>query len=103
MPLQRKRGFYEAVIKRVLDIVCALLAIVIFGWLYLILALLVRIKMGKPVLFRQPRPGGRYHIDIESGTDEVRLGEKAPEDILAGWVREAEAFLPVRDRYGLYD
>ena len=52
--------------------------------------------------FRQPQPGGRYHIDIESGTDEVRLGRKSPEDILAGWAGEAEAFLPVRDQYGLY-
>ncbi|MBO4885429.1 MAG: DUF1343 domain-containing protein [Clostridia bacterium] len=53
--------------------------------------------------FKEPQPGGRYHIDMESGTDEVRLGRKSPEDILAGWEREAEAFLPIRERYGLYE
>lgn len=44
-------------IKRVLDIVCSLLAIVVFSWLYLLIAIIVRIKMGSPVLFKQPRPG----------------------------------------------
>ena len=53
----RKRGFYEKYIKRLLDIICALLAIIVFGWLYIIIAILVRVKLGKPVLFKQPRPG----------------------------------------------
>ena len=53
----RKRGFYEKYIKRLLDIICSLLAIIVFGWLYIIIAVLVRIKLGKPVLFKQPRPG----------------------------------------------
>ena len=53
----RKRGFYETFIKRLLDIICALLALVLFSWLYLLLALLVRIKIGSPVFFRQPRSG----------------------------------------------
>ena len=53
--------------------------------------------------FKQPLPGGRYHIDIESGTDEVRLGQKTPAEILAGWEKEAEAFRPIRDQYGLYE
>lgn len=57
MKLERKRGFYEKYIKRLLDIVCALLAIICFSWLYLIIAILVRIKMGSPILFKQPRPG----------------------------------------------
>lgn len=57
MKLERKRGFYEKYIKRVLDIICSLLAIVIFCWLYAIIAIIVRIKMGSPVLFKQPRPG----------------------------------------------
>ncbi len=55
--LKRKQAFYEKYVKRILDIVCALLAIVIFSWLYIIIAIVVRIKMGSPVLFRQPRPG----------------------------------------------
>lgn len=57
MRLIRKRGFYEKYIKRVLDIICSLLAIVIFSWLYVIIAVLVRIKLGSPVIFKQPRPG----------------------------------------------
>lgn len=57
MKLQRKKGFYEKYIKRILDIICSLLAIVVFGWLYIIIAVIVRIKMGAPVLFKQPRPG----------------------------------------------
>lgn len=57
MQLERKRGFYEKYIKRILDVFCSLLAIIVFSWLYLIIALIVRIKMGSPVLFKQPRPG----------------------------------------------
>ena len=57
MKLERKRGFYEKYVKRILDIICSLLAIIIFSWLYLIIAIVVRIKMGSPVLFKQPRPG----------------------------------------------
>ena len=57
MRFERKRGFYEKYIKRLLDIICSLLAIIVFSWLYIIIAVVVRIKMGSPVIFRQPRPG----------------------------------------------
>jgi lipopolysaccharide/colanic/teichoic acid biosynthesis glycosyltransferase len=57
MRLERKIGFYEKYIKRLLDIVCSLLFIIVFSWLYLIIAIVVRVKMGSPVLFKQPRPG----------------------------------------------
>lgn len=66
MKIDRKRGFYEKYIKRLLDVVCSLLAIIVFCWLYAIIAIIVRFKMGKPVLFTQPRPGliidGHEHI-----------------------------------------
>lgn len=52
-----KQGFYEKYLKRFFDIICASLAIICFGWLYIIVAVLVRIKLGSPVLFTQPRPG----------------------------------------------
>lgn len=55
--MNRKLGFYEKYIKRLLDIICSLLAIVVFCWLYVIIAVIVRIKMGSPVLFKQARPG----------------------------------------------
>ena len=48
---------YANHVKRVLDIICALAAIIVFSWLYLIIALLVRIRLGSPVLFTQSRPG----------------------------------------------
>lgn len=57
MKLERKIGLYEKYGKRLLDIICSLLAIVVFSWLYIIIAVIVRIKMGSPVLFKQPRPG----------------------------------------------
>lgn len=50
-------GLYERFFKRALDIFCSLLAIVAFWWLYVIVALLVRVKLGSPVLFTQDRPG----------------------------------------------
>ncbi len=64
----RKRGFYEKVIKRLLDLLLALLTVVLLSWLYLILAVLVRVKMGSPVIFRQPRPG---LIDPKTGREKI--------------------------------
>ncbi len=55
--VQRRRTLYERFVKRLIDILCALLAIVCFCWLYAIIALLVKIKLGSPVLFKQMRPG----------------------------------------------
>ena len=57
MQFERKLGFYEKYIKHLLDIICSLLFIIVFCWLYAIIAVIVRIKMGSPVLFKQPRPG----------------------------------------------
>lgn len=65
---QRNRGFYEKYIKRLLDIICALLAIIVFCWLYAIIAILVRTKLGSPVLFKQPRPG---LIDPKTGQERI--------------------------------
>lgn len=48
---------YQKYIKRFLDIVCASLVLIVFSWLYIILAILVRIKLGSPVIFKQKRPG----------------------------------------------
>ena len=53
----RPYGPYERYIKRPLDIVCALGALFVFFWLYIIVAILVRMKLGSPVLFKQERPG----------------------------------------------
>ena len=48
---------YRFVIKRVLDFICAFFALVLFFWLFAIVALLVRIKLGAPVFFKQIRVG----------------------------------------------
>lgn len=50
-------GLYERFFKRPLDFICGVLAVTVFGWLYIIVAILVRIKLGSPVLFKQERPG----------------------------------------------
>lgn len=66
--LERTGGIYESYIKRLVDIICALLAIVLFGWLYIIVAVLVRLKLGSPVLFKQPRPG---EFDLKTGRERI--------------------------------
>ena len=50
-------GPYEKYIKRPLDLICSVTAIIVFSWLYLIIAILVRVKLGSPVIFMQDRPG----------------------------------------------
>lgn len=53
----RKMGFYEKYIKRAMDVACATGAIVCFSPLYIGVAVLVKLKLGSPVLFSQDRPG----------------------------------------------
>lgn len=48
---------YRKYFKRIIDILCALAAITVFSWLYIIVAILVRVKLGSPVIFKQARPG----------------------------------------------
>lgn len=60
--MRRKEGFYEKHIKRIMDICGAIGAMAVFWWVYLIVAILVRIKLGSPVLFIQQRPGKNEKI-----------------------------------------
>ena len=62
MEKHKPYGPYEKFIKRPLDVICALLALIVFCWLYAIVAILVRIKLGSPVLFKQKRPGKNEKI-----------------------------------------
>lgn len=62
----RKHSFYSKYIKRILDICCALAAMIVFCWLYAIVAILVRVKLGRPVIFKQVRPG---KIDPKTGKE----------------------------------
>lgn len=55
--MSHKQGFYEKYIKRPQDFCCALLATIVLSPVMGITALLVRKKLGSPVLFKQERPG----------------------------------------------
>ncbi|MFQ6793598.1 MAG: sugar transferase [Thomasclavelia sp.] len=48
---------YRKYIKRILDFILSLIALIILSPVLLIVALLVRIKLGSPVIFKQERPG----------------------------------------------
>ncbi len=48
---------YAKYIKRLIDIVICVIALLLFWWVYAILALIVRSHLGSPVLFTQDRPG----------------------------------------------
>jgi lipopolysaccharide/colanic/teichoic acid biosynthesis glycosyltransferase len=52
-----EKAAYRAFGKRLLDLTLGLLALIVCAPLFALLALLVRIKLGRPVLFRQERPG----------------------------------------------
>ena len=62
MEKHKPYGVYERFFKRPLDILCALLALTVFCWLYVIVAILVRVKLGSPVIFKQNRPGKNEKI-----------------------------------------
>ena len=55
--MQHKVGFYEKYIKRFLDILLSGMALIILSPLLLVIAILVRVKLGSPVIFCQERPG----------------------------------------------
>ncbi|MCR4849621.1 MAG: sugar transferase [Lachnospiraceae bacterium] len=48
---------YKRVIKRLLDILISALVLILFCWLFAILWILVRVKLGGPAIFTQDRPG----------------------------------------------
>lgn len=51
------KGPYEAFFKRAIDIAASLVVILLFWWLYVILAIIVKVNLGSPVIFTQDRPG----------------------------------------------
>ena len=83
--MQRKQGIYEKYVKRILDILFSMLFLILFWWLILVIALLVKIKLGSPVIFKQPRPGKNEKIfnmyKFRTMTDERDAnGELLPDD-----------------------
>lgn len=78
-------GFYEKFVKRGLDILLSGLAIIVLSPLLTLTALLVKIKLGSPVVFCQPRPGKNEAIfklhKFRSMTDERdENGELLPDE-----------------------
>ena len=55
--MEHKKGFYEKYIKRPQDFLCAFLACIFLSPVMLVIAILVKVKIGSPVLFAQERPG----------------------------------------------
>lgn len=66
--MEYKPGFYEKYIKRLLDIVLSLCAIIIFSPVMLVTAILVGVKLGSPIIFCQERPG---KIDKKTGQEKI--------------------------------
>lgn len=77
---------YRRYIKRLLDFILSLLAIIILSPIYLIVAILVRTKLGSPIIFTQERPGKDEKIfkmykfrSMTNETDEE--GNLLPDDV----------------------
>lgn len=97
----RKMGFYEKYVKRGLDIACAGAAITVLSPVYLAVGVLVKKKLGSPVLFTQDRPGmidkdGRETVfkmyKFRTMTDERdENGELLPDEVrltkFGAWLR----------------
>lgn len=77
---------YKLFVKRVLDFVLSLIAIIVLSPVYLIVAILVRTKLGSPIIFKQERPGKDEKIfkmyKFKSMTDERdENGKILPDDV----------------------
>ncbi|ULM99771.1 sugar transferase [Peribacillus frigoritolerans] len=77
---------YGRFLKRAMDFILSLIAIVILSPILLVVALLVRVKLGSPVLFKQKRPGLNENIfmmyKFRTMTDERdEHGELLPDNV----------------------
>jgi len=52
-----KKGIYCRFIKRPMDFILSLIALIVLSPVLLVVAILVRVKLGRPVIFKQKRPG----------------------------------------------
>ena len=66
---QSKQGIYARYIKRILDVILSGCALVVLSPVLLIVAVLVRTKLGSPVIFCQERPGKDETSKISVGQD----------------------------------
>ena len=80
------RRIYDRIFKRTFDFLISLIALLILSPLLLVLSLLVRLKLGSPVIFRQERPGKNGKVftlcKFRTMTDERDSnGELLPDEI----------------------
>ncbi|MER2030424.1 MAG: sugar transferase [Solibacillus sp.] len=81
-----KAGIYRRFVKRPMDFILAFIAIIILGPILIIVAILVRSKLGSPILFKQQRPGLNEKIfmmyKFRTMTDERdEYGELLPDHV----------------------
>jgi undecaprenyl phosphate N,N'-diacetylbacillosamine 1-phosphate transferase len=81
-----KGGIYSKYLKRPMDLLLSLIAVIVLCPVFLIVAVLVRIKLGSPVLFKQKRPGLNENIfmmyKFRTMTDEKNEnGELLPDEV----------------------
>jgi lipopolysaccharide/colanic/teichoic acid biosynthesis glycosyltransferase len=55
--MKEKNNIYRKYTKRLIDIILSIIAIIVLSPIFIVLSILVRIKLGSPVLFKQNRPG----------------------------------------------
>lgn len=55
--MEHKKGLYEKYVKRFLDFTLSFIALICLTPILLIVAILVRVKLGRPIIFKQQRPG----------------------------------------------
>jgi lipopolysaccharide/colanic/teichoic acid biosynthesis glycosyltransferase len=84
--MERKPTFYEKYVKRFLDVILSLFALILLSPVMLIVAILVRTKLGSPVIFCQERPGKNERIfklyKFRSMTDKRdEKGELLPDEV----------------------
>lgn len=82
----KRHNLYRNCIKRILDLVLALIGIVLLSPVIGVVAVLVRVKLGSPVIYKQPRPGKNgkvfYLYKFRSMTDaRDENGELLPDEI----------------------
>ena len=81
-----KASFYEKFIKRLLDMLLSGIALICLSPVLLVTAILVRVKLGSPVIFREERPGRNEKIfrlyKFRSMTDERdEQGNLLPDEV----------------------
>lgn len=84
--MEYKRTFYDRYIKRIIDFILSLIAIIILSPVIIVTSILVAIKLGRPVIFKQQRPGLDEKIftmyKFRSMTDERgENGELLPDEV----------------------